>query len=101
MFAGYADLSYNATKKQHFYGFKVHMAVTPGGLVLNYVVTPALVSDVKVALTVTQDCPCSNILADVGYISKDLRTAFAQRGYTFWTPYRSNMKELRNTIIQF
>lgn len=68
------------------------MVATPGGLILNYVVTPASVSDVKVALTVTQDCPCSNILADVGYISKDLRTAFAQRGYTFWIPYRSNMK---------
>ncbi|UNL41950.1 transposase [Ligilactobacillus agilis] len=71
MFAGYADLGYNATKKQHFYGFKVHMVATPGGLILNYVVTPASVSDVKVALTVTQDCPCSNILADVGYISND------------------------------
>ena len=61
------------------------MVATPGGLILN-VVTPSSVSDVKVALTVTQDCPCSNILADVGYISKDLRTAFAQRDYTFWMP---------------
>ena len=51
-FAGYADIGYNATKKQHFYGFKVHMAVTPSGLILNYVVTPASLSDVKVALTV-------------------------------------------------
>lgn len=103
VFAGYADLGYNATKKQHFYGFKVHMVATPGGLILNYVVTPASVSDVKVALTVTQDCPCPNILADVGYISKDLRTAFAQRGYTFWTPYRSNMKgakEYNNPVLK-
>ena len=91
-FAGYADIGYNATKKQHFYGFKVHMAVTPSGLILNYVVTPASVSDVKVALTVTQGCPCPNILADVGYVSKDLRAEFARRGYNFWTPYRSNMK---------
>ena len=86
-FAGYADIGYNATKKQHFYGFKVHMAVTPSGLILNYVVTPASLSDVKVALTVTQGCPYPNILADV-----DLRAKFARRGYNFWTPYRSNMK---------
>ena len=86
-FAGYADIGYNATKKQHFYGFKVHMAVTPSGLILNYVVTPASLSDVKVALTVTQGCPYPNILADV-----DLRAKFARRGYNFWTPYRLNMK---------
>ena len=79
------------------------MVATPGGLILNYIVTPASVSDVKVALTVTQDCPCPNILADVGYISKDLRTAFAQRDYTFWMPYQSNMKgakEHNNPVLK-
>ena len=94
-FTGYADIGYNATKKQHFYGFKVHMAVTPSGLILNYVVTPVSLSDVKVALTVAQGCPCPNILADVGYVSKDLRAEFARRGYNFWTPYRLNMKEAK------
>ncbi|MBM6729561.1 transposase, partial [Limosilactobacillus ingluviei] len=41
LFAGIANIGYNATKQLYFYGFKVHMIVEPSGLILDYEVTPA------------------------------------------------------------
>ena len=44
---GLADIGYNASKQMWFYGFKVHMLVTLSGYILNYVVTPASVHDIR------------------------------------------------------
>lgn len=73
IFGGIADIGYNATKKMPFYGFKAHMLVSADGVVLNYEVTLASVSD-------------------VGYVGKPLQRVAARDGIRFWTPYRSNMK---------
>lgn len=48
IFEGVADIGYNASKHQWFYGFKVHMLVTLSGYILNYIVTSASVHDIKV-----------------------------------------------------
>ncbi|MBM6941071.1 transposase [Lactobacillus coleohominis] len=66
LFAGIANIGYNATKQLYFYGFKVHMIVEPSGLILDYEVTPASIHDVKAAPELIQNCPCPQILADVG-----------------------------------
>ena len=92
IFAGQANIGYNATKQMSFYGFKAHMLVTTDGYILNYVVTAASVHDTKVAVSLIDDCPCPIVLADVGYVGKRLGAEFKQLGYTLWTPYRSNMK---------
>ncbi|KRK65952.1 IS982 family transposase [Loigolactobacillus coryniformis] len=92
IFAGKANIGYNATKKMPFYGFKTHMVVTANGYILNYVITAASVHDAKVAPELISGCPCPNILADVGYVGKKLKTSFRALGYNLWTPYRSNMK---------
>ncbi|WP_125606309.1 IS982 family transposase [Lapidilactobacillus bayanensis] len=92
IFSGSANIGYNATKKMPFYGFKTHMVATTNGYILNYVVTAASVHDAKEATELIHDCPCPDILADVGYVGKRLRTEFKQSGYTLWTSYRSNMK---------
>ncbi|MFR0555511.1 IS982 family transposase, partial [Loigolactobacillus coryniformis subsp. coryniformis] len=69
-----------------------HMVVTANGYILNYVITAASVHDAKVAPELISGCPCPNILADVGYVGKKLKTSFRALGYNLWTPYRSNMK---------
>lgn len=48
IFKGLADIGYYASKYLWFYGFKVHMLVTLSGYILNYVVTPTSVHDIKV-----------------------------------------------------
>lgn len=87
-----ADIGYNASKKLWFYGFKVHMLVTLSGYILNYVVTPASVHDIQVVDELLEGCQQSMILADLGYLSKELKEGLEQKGYHLWTPWRQNME---------
>ncbi len=53
------------------YGFKVHMLVTLSGYILNYIVTPASVHDIKVVYELLDGCRQSVILGDLGYLSSE------------------------------
>ena len=64
IFEGLADIGYNASKHQWFYGFKVHMLVTLSGYILNYIVTSASVHDIKAVEDLLEGCQQSVILAD-------------------------------------
>lgn len=86
-----ADIGYNASKHLWFYGFKVHMVVALSGYILNDVVPPALVHDIKVVDDLLEGCQQSVILADLGYLSYELKEKLAQKGYHLWTPLRQNM----------
>ena len=109
IFKDYANQGYNATKKMWFYGFKAHLVISASGYVLNYAITAASVHDVTAAPELIANCPCPNVLADVGYVGQKLQDEFDRMGYHLWTPYRSNMrgakehnkrnlKQLRRTI---
>ena len=91
-FEGVADIGYNASKHQWFYGFKVHMLVTLSGYILNYIVTSASVHDIKAVEDLLEGCQQSVILADLGYLSQALKDRLKQRGYHLWTPLRQNME---------
>ncbi|WP_079253064.1 IS982 family transposase [Streptococcus suis] len=91
IFKGLADMGYNASKHLWFYGFKVHMLVTLSGYILNYVVTPASVHDIKVVYELLEGCKQSVILGDLGYLSSELKKYLEQEGYHLWMPFRKNM----------
>ncbi len=91
IFKGLDDIGYNASKHLWFYGFKVHMLVTLSGYILNYVVTPASVHDIKVVYELLEGCKQSVILGDLGYLSSELKKDLEQEGYHLWTPFRKNM----------
>lgn len=86
-----ANIGYNASKQTWFYGFKVHMAVTESGYILNYIVTPASVHDIQVAKELLIDIGAPYALADLGYLSKSLELDFKEHHMTLWTPWRTNM----------
>ncbi|MCW0988803.1 transposase, partial [Streptococcus anginosus] len=67
-------------------GFKVHMLVTLSGYILNYVVTPASVHDIKVVDELLEGWKQSIVLADLGYLSQELKDTLEQKGYHLWTP---------------
>ncbi len=67
------------------------MLVTLSGLILNYVVTPASVHDIKVVDELLEDCRQSVVLADLGYLSHELKADLAKEGYRLWPPLRQNM----------
>ena len=91
IFNDLADIGYNASKRLWFYGFKVHMLVTLSGYILNYVVTPASVHDSRAVNDLLENCHQPHILADLGYLSRELRDSLEQKGYHLWTPLRQNM----------
>ncbi|HEL9606681.1 TPA: IS982 family transposase [Streptococcus suis] len=91
IFKGLADIGYNASKHLWFYGFKVHMLMTLSGYILNYVVTPASVHDIKVVYELLEGCKQSVILGDLGYLSSELKKDLEQEGYHLWAPFRKNM----------
>ena len=67
------------------------MLVTLSGYILNYVVTPASVPDIKVVYELLEGCKRSVILGDLGYLSSGLKKDLEQLGYHLWTPFRQNM----------
>ena len=91
IFNGLADIGYNASKNPWFYGFKIHMLVTLSGYILNYVVTPASVHDIRAVEDLLENCHHSYILADLGYLSHEIRNSLEQKGYHLWTPLRQKV----------
>lgn len=92
IFNNLADIGYNASKHLWFYGFKVHMLVTLSGYILNYVVTPASVHDIRAVNDLLENYRQPYIWADLGYLSKDLKDHLVQKGYHLWNPLRQNME---------
>lgn len=75
IFQRVADIGYNASKQVWFYGFTVYMLVTLSGYILNDVVTSASVHNLIVG------CQQSIILADLGYLSHELKADLAKERY--------------------
>lgn len=67
------------------------MLVTLSGYILNYVVTPASVHDIKVFYELLEGCKQSVILGDLGYLRNELRKDLEQQGYHLWMPFHKNM----------
>lgn len=92
---GIANIGFNASKQMWFYGFKVHMAVTESGYILNYIVTPASVHDIQATKELLDGLGFPYVLADLGYLSENLRQDLERSGVTLWTPLRKNMPKAR------
>ena len=67
------------------------MLVTLSGYILNYVVTPASVHDIRAIDDLLENCCQPYVLADLAYLSYELREQLKQKGYHLWTPLRQKM----------
>ncbi|PTM27002.1 IS982 family transposase [Lactiplantibacillus plantarum] len=90
-----ADIGYNATKKQWFYGLKGHFQVTNQGIVVAYSISAASIYDIRLVPELIDQYACSHVLADVGHLSQPLKDQLKQRHIDFWTPKRRNMPQSR------
>lgn len=70
----YAGASFGrvSSKKQQFYGYKLHLLVTLSGVVLDFILAPAHESDVAVGADLLSDHTDLVVLGDKGYVSKPL-----------------------------
>lgn len=84
---------YKHIDKQHYFGLKLHLAITANGLITKYLLSEAAVHDVSMVSHLAHGLlEKSKILADKGYISKSIQTSlFDVQQITLITPNRANM----------
>lgn len=88
----YANIGYNATKDQYFYGCKCHALVSESGYVIDYVITPASIADSTMTEEVVSQSGTPTVLGDMGYLGQALHDRLKLKGIELITPVRKNMK---------
>lgn len=76
-----------------FYGFKLHIICNELMQILNFTITPATTDDRR-ALEILWDDIFGMIIADAGYVGKDIREAGLKKGKFLFAAVRANMKKV-------
>ena len=89
-----AAYSYNPSKKETFFGYKVHVLTTESGAVKFFEITPANVDDRKSLEDFSEILSAGSIvIGDKGYQSKTLEKIFSDKGISLLTLRRKNSRE--------
>ena len=97
----YANIGYNATKGQYFYGCKCHALVSESGYVIDYVTSPASIADSTMAEEVLSQFGTPIVLGDMGYLGQVLQDRLELKEIELITPVRMNMKKKDITFPNF
>jgi hypothetical protein len=88
---GWASYGYNATKKQTIYGFKLHLLTTADGVITDFALAPAHLTDGTFTDQLLRDKADLLVLGDKAYINALLQGELQQfHGVTLLTPHRAN-----------
>lgn len=94
-----ADFGTVCTKKQTgalwaAFGYKLHLLITLGGVIRDFVLAPASVHDITIAPELLGEQEALVVIGETGYVSAPLAAALQQeRGVTLLTPRRRNQRE--------
>lgn len=97
----YANVGYNATKGQYFYGCKCHALVSESGYVIDYTITPASMADRSMTEEVFSQFGTPTVLGDMGYLGQSLHDRLELKGIDLMTPVRKNMKQKKILFPNF
>ncbi|MDM5143666.1 hypothetical protein ICE98_00737 [Lactococcus lactis] len=97
----YANVGYNATKGQYFYGCKCHALVSESGYVIDYTITPASMADSSMTEEVLSQFGTPTVLGDMGYLGQSLHDRLELKGIDLMTPVRKNMKQKKTFSLIF
>ena len=97
----YANVGYNATKGQYFYGCKCHALVSESGYVIDYTITPASMADSSMTEEVLSQFGTPTVLGDMGYLGQSLHDRLELKGIDLITPVRKNMKQKKILFPNF
>ena len=78
LFKDISSYGYCASKKETYFGLKLHALVTINGFVTNFIVTSANVDDREAVFELVETNNTLKILGDKGYIDNKLKTALAK-----------------------
>lgn len=88
-----ASYGYCASKKETYFGYKVHALITFDGFIRNFELTSASVDDRKALPDLVEYQENLVLLGDKGYVSKSLKEKVARKGISLLALPRSNSKE--------
>ena len=78
LFKDISAYSYCASKKETYFGLKLHALVTTNGFITNFLLTAANIDDRDAVFELLQNNTSIKILADKGYIGNELKVALAK-----------------------
>jgi hypothetical protein len=102
----YATFGYCATKKEHFYGFKVHLVTDTRGIIVGFMVTSGHVHDTKGLVYLLADnfneaqamTQIIEMFGDKGYIGEEYARLLEEEfGVKMWA-MQKNEKEMEQSI---
>ena len=83
-----------SSKKETIYGYKLHLLVTCGGVILDFELAPANVTDLQVGYELLENHTDKEVAGDKAYISAFVKADLAQRNrLKLQTLARCNQKE--------
>lgn len=105
-YRGYAAYGKCASKKETFYGFKLHSLITFDGYITDFTLTSANIDDREALWDLTNNVNCITVLGDKGYIGDDICLDLnKERNINLITMKRNNSKsqlpkQLRQQIFK-
>jgi hypothetical protein len=97
---GWASYGYNATKKQTFYGFKLHLLTTADGIITDFALAPAHLTDGTFTDQLLRDKAELLVLGDKASINALLQGELQQvHGVTLLTPQRANQHQQLPAVL--
>jgi len=84
------------SKDETIFGYKLHLLITIGGVILDFELAPANATDLKVGFEMLSEHTDLDVLGDKGYICADIATQLWQhnRLYLRTIPRRNQKKQL-------
>jgi hypothetical protein len=100
-FAGSADYGYCASRKLHYYGYKLVTISTLSGIPIVYDLVPASTDERKAAETLLDQVSGFDLYGDKGFLGNAWQSKIYQRtGNTIWTPKRKNQLHLQSKTFE-
>lgn len=103
LFKGVASYGYCASKKEKYFGFKVHVVTDLDGNPYDYVLTAANVDDRDAVFDLSELVDIDTLFGDKGYVGKFIEELRKEKGIKLYALKRNNSKnplpkEFRNII---
>jgi hypothetical protein len=100
-FAGSADYGYCASRKLHYYGYKLVTISTLSGIPIVYDLVPASTDERKAAETLLDQVSGFDIYGDKGFLGNAWQSKiYQQTGNTIWTPKRKNQLQPQSKTFE-
>jgi len=96
-----ADFGWIPSKKQHLFGYKLHLVVTLGGVIRDFVLAPASATDVTLAEELLRTQAGRRVVGDKAYVSAPLAEELAASQATILLAVpRRNQKQQRSPELR-